>query len=106
MAVGALGLTHVIEAEFIDQTIADGPGMAEVVLLEALFDGVPEPRHVSARCLEGVERREVVFVREVVVGGEALLVVDAMVKAEGDLILAVVLGEHTHEGTVDGLWYV
>src|SRR6266403_1143458 len=48
----ALRFAVVIEAEFIDGAVADGPGMADIPLLEAFAGDRSETRNVGASGLE------------------------------------------------------
>src|ERR1700730_3196012 len=58
----ALRFAHVGEAGFVNKAIADSPGMAQVVLLEALLNRVAESRQIGACRLKIVKGIEISFV--------------------------------------------
>src|ERR1043166_5066881 len=89
VSVGSLRLAHVGEVKFIHQAVAESPRVSEVVLLKTLFDAGAEARHVRACSLKIIEWIEKIFVSEIVVGAEILLVVDAMVEPRRQLVLTV-----------------
>ena len=74
MLEGQLAFAHIGEAEFVDQRVADGPGVAGIELLVAGPDICSEARNIGSRGLEVVERLKVRIVREVVVETEILVV--------------------------------
>src|SRR5215469_3613452 len=99
----ALGFTHVGEPGFIDDAVADRPGMTQVVLLVTFCDRIAEPWQICARCLEIIERAEIARVGHVVVSGKVLLRVDVVIEAELALIAALVLGQYGYERAIHDL---
>ena len=82
----SLCFAEVSEMCLVHQVIADRPVVGKVVLLVALLSIGAEVERSRAACLKtgvGIEQGAVV---EIVVSGEVLLVVDAMVKLERELI--------------------
>src|SRR5262249_41753568 len=90
----ALGLPHVSEAKFIHQVVADRPRVTEVPLLESLFSVGAEARYVGACSLEVVKGFEYRLITKIVVGGQLLFIVQAVIETDGELIVAVMPSEH------------
>src|ERR1700733_11900089 len=89
MLEGQLAFAHISEASFIDQRIADGPGMAGIELLIAGADIGSESRNIRAGCLEIVEGLKIRVIGEVIIKAETLPLINMMVEAEGELILGI-----------------
>ena len=80
--VAEFALAHVGEVGLVHQCVADGPGVGEVPLLVAEIVVVSETRNVGASCFKSVVGIEFTVVVEVVVGGEALMVIDLCGRSE------------------------
>jgi hypothetical protein len=85
----ALRLTVVIEAKLVHGSVAYGPRMADVPLLESLVSDGSETRYVCPGSLELRERRDHMVVVEVVVQTEILLAVEPVIDPECELIAAI-----------------
>src|SRR5215467_10014818 len=92
MLKGSLRLTVVVEAELVDRGIADGPSVGDIPLLKSFVVDRSETGHVRTGSLELGKRRDKVVVVEIVVEAEVLLVVEAVVDSDCELITA--LGLH------------
>jgi hypothetical protein len=68
------------------QRVADSPGMGKVPLLVAQVVVVSETRSVGAGSLEAIVGIKFAVVVEVVIGSEALMVIDLVIEADGKLI--------------------
>src|SRR5258708_1159019 len=79
MLESTLGLGVVVEAEFVDSAVVDGPRVGDVPLLKALFGGGSEAGDVGPRGLKLGKRRDERVVIEIVIETQILLVVDTMV---------------------------
>src|ERR1700687_3671604 len=88
MLEGPLRFAIVVEAEFVDRTIADRPGVRDVPLLKALRDLAAESRNVGASQLKVGKRLSSAVVGEIVVSAEALAGVDLVIKLESCLVTA------------------
>src|SRR5438270_8124709 len=62
-----LGFAVVVKPEFIDRAVVDGPGMADIPLLKALFCRRSKAGHVGASGLELSKRRDQAVVVEIIV---------------------------------------
>src|SRR5712672_2699264 len=101
MLESTLGFTIVVEAEFVDGAVVDGPSVGNVPLLKALFGGGSEAGDVGTRCLKLGKRRDERVVVEIVVEAQILLVIDTMVDLDRELIATVGLHRHGHERISD-----
>src|SRR5271166_2411518 len=99
-----LTFTHVGKARFVDQRIADGPGVAGIVLLVSRSNLCAEAWHVRAGSLEIVKRLKLVVVGEIVIEAEILMIVDVMVESKSELIRIVETGGNRLVG--DAIWTV
>src|SRR5581483_1171513 len=104
MMKGALSLVHISEAEFINQTVSQSPGMVQVLLLESLFREIAKSGYIGVGGLEGVERLFAVLVGEVVIGRELLLVINMVIKPQGSLIRPVPGTENRLEKAIARVW--
>jgi len=86
MLEGSLRLTIVIEAEFVDGAVGDGPGMSEVPLLEALGHDAAKPWDIGASQLEKRERLHCAVIIEIVIDAQVLLIGEPVVDFDGELI--------------------
>ena len=77
---------------FVDQRVVDSPGVGQVPLLEPQVVVVSETGKVGAGLFKGIVGLKLSAIIEVVVGGEALVIVDSVVEAKGKLIRIV--GSH------------
>ncbi len=92
-----LRLTVEVEAELIDSTIADGPGMADVPLLKPFVDDGPKPRNVRARRLKHRKRGDLVIVVKIIVEAEVLPIVDAVINLHRKLVGTHRLHRRSHK---------
>ena len=81
-----LTLAHVRKASFVHDGIADGPGVREIVLLDAGRDGCSEARYIGSRCLEKRERLVHLRVVDVVIEAQVLRVGDTVVEFDRSLV--------------------
>src|SRR4029077_1180748 len=89
MLEGFLRFPVVVEAEFVHGSVADGPGVADVPLLEPFAGNRSETRHVGAGGLKLRKGRDYVVIVEIVIKAKVLLVVDPVVKLYCELIATV-----------------
>src|SRR5262249_419793 len=68
----SLPFTKIIETEFIDSAVSDGPSVIDVPLLHASLERSAESRYVRARCLEIRKWIDTVIVFKVVVDAQML----------------------------------
>ena len=88
MLKGSLRFAIVVEPKLIHRAVTDRPGVGEIPLLKALIDSGGKSGHVCARSLELSEWQNNVVIVEIVVTAEVLLVVDAVVDLDRELITA------------------
>ena len=84
-----LRFTIVVEAKLVHGTVADGPGVADVPLLESLVGDGSKTRHVGAGRLKLRKGRDYVVIIEIIVEAEILPVVDAVIEFYRELVAAV-----------------
>src|SRR5437762_12565261 len=94
MPVRALRFAHVSEMKFIHQTVAERPGVGQIVLLEALLNTRAKTGNIRSRSLKVVKGIKKSVVREIIVGAEILFVADAMVEPYGGLVLTITSVQH------------
>ena len=71
----------VVEAKLVNGSVVDGPGVADVPLLESLVGDGSETRYVGAGSLKLRKGRDYVVIIEIVVEAEVLFVVDAVIES-------------------------
>ena len=76
----------VVEAELVNGSVANSPGVTDVPLLESLVGDGSETGHIRSGRLKLRKGRDYVVVIEVVVEAEVLFVIDAMIELHGELV--------------------
>ena len=76
----------VVEAELVNGSVANSPGVTDVPLLESLVCDGSETGHIRSGRLKLRKGRDYVVVIEVVVEAEVLFVIDAMIELHGELV--------------------
>src|SRR6266566_3141123 len=97
-----LGFAVVVKPEFIDRAVVDGPGMADIPLLKALFCRRSKAGDVCASGLELSKRRDQAVVVEIIVNAEILAVADSVVELERELVAAIRLHRDSHQDVAIG----
>src|SRR5947209_5740224 len=86
---GFLRFTIVVEAKLVHRRVVDGPGMADIPLLESLVGDGSKAWHVRASRLKLRKRRDDVVIIEIIVKTKVLLVVNAVIDLYRKLIATV-----------------
>src|SRR4030081_2061668 len=97
MEKSSLGLAKISKAEFVYDSIARGPIVTQVPLLETIETLIAESGHIGAPGLESGEGLAQIVVVEIIIGAKLLFIVDPVIEAEGDLIIAQLLNRDRRE---------
>src|SRR6478752_2260501 len=102
-----LALAEIAEAEFVDCTVTQSPGMAEVDLLNALLSAGSESRDIGATGFEFGESIKGRVLSEVVISAELLLGIDPVVQAHSELVRVIATDGNSGERTIRKVtvWY-
>ena len=89
MLEGFLRFTIVVEAKFVHGSVADGPGVTDIPLLESFVSDRSKSRHVRAGGLKLRKGRDHVVIVEIIIEAKILPIVYAVIEFYRELITAV-----------------